>query len=67
MTDNVATLEGYTAPVAASCHDHDHDHDLYLLVRPGTDFDSTFRAWDCDAQEFIRVDGWRYSIEELDV
>lgn len=58
MSDNVAVLDGYTQQVVADCG----EHELFLLVKPGTDFDSTFRAWDTDSQEFIRVNGWLYSI-----
>ena len=59
MTDNVAVLEGYTEAITADCS----QHKLFLLVKPDTDFDDAFRAWDCDAQEFIRVNGWLFSIE----
>ena len=58
MSDNVAVLDGCTREVVATSD----NGELYLLVKPGTDFDSTFRAWDTDNQEFIRVNGWLYSI-----
>lgn len=54
MTDNVAILAGYTVQVecyAAATY-------LCLMVQPGTDLDSRFKAWDMDAQEFIQVNGW---------
>ncbi len=58
-SDNSAVLDGYTQEVHAFA-----DHvELYLLVKPGTDTDDTFRAWDMDAQEFIRVNGWMFVIE----
>jgi hypothetical protein len=60
MTDNIAVLDGYTLEAVAESSDGLHD--LYLLVKPGTDFDSTFKAWDTDNQEFIRVNGWLYSV-----
>lgn len=59
MTDNVAVLEGYTVELLGSSSDGMHD--LHLLVRPGTDLDDTFKAWCCDGQEFLRVNGWLYS------
>ena len=59
MSDNVAVLDGYKVEVVATCS----EHDLYLLVKPDTDFESTFKAWDTDNQEFIRVNGWLYSID----
>lgn len=60
MTDNVAVLQGFTQEVVAESD----QHTLFLLVRPGTDYDSTFRAWDTDEQEFIQVNGWLFSVEE---
>ena len=59
MSDNVAILEGFTQEVVASCS----ATDLYLLIKPGTDLDSTFRAWDTDEQEFITVNGWLFTFE----
>lgn len=59
MADNVATLAGFTREVLASSD----QMDLYLLVKPGTDFDGCFKAWDTDAQEFIRVNGWLFTTE----
>jgi hypothetical protein len=58
-SDGGAVRDGYTQEVHAFA-----DHvELYLLVRPGTDLDDTFRAWDMDGQEFIRVNGWLFNIE----
>ena len=37
---------------------------LELMIRPDTDLDSTYEAWDCDALELIRVNGWLFSVEE---
>lgn len=60
MSDNVAILDGYTREILASCI----DHDLYLLVKPDADLSGTFKAWDTDNQEFIRVNGWLYSVDD---
>lgn len=58
MTDNVAVLQGFTREVTA-----DSDgHTLYLLVKPDTDFDGSFKAWNMDNQEFIKVNGWLFDI-----
>lgn len=60
MADNIAVLAGYTKEVhlsAALC-------DLYLLVKPETDLDSQFKAWDTDEQEFISVSGWLFTVVE---
>ena len=39
---------------------------LSLLVAPDTDFDDAFEAWDMDEQEFIRVHGWLFIIENVE-
>jgi len=62
MTDNIAVLEGFTVAVEA----HNESYELFLLVKPDTDYDDTFRAWDTDAQEFIRVNGWLFIVHETD-
>ena len=38
--------------------------DLNLLIREGTDLDDTFKAWCLDEKEFIKVNGWLFSIVE---
>jgi len=60
MSDNIAVLEGFTREVQAS----GGPYDLFLLVRPNVDFDSRFRAWDTDEQEWIMVNGWLFSFED---
>jgi len=59
MTDNIAVLDGYTVEILAE----NDEMILSLLVRPGTDFETCFRAWDIDEQEFIRVNGWLFTTE----
>jgi len=59
MSDNAAREQGYTRGIVATAT----DHEMYLLVKPDTDLDDTFRAWDVDAQEYIRVNGWLYAVE----
>ena len=62
MTDNVATLRGFTRYVLA-----DSDQvSLHLLIKPDTDLDSTFRAWDTDEQTWIKVSGWLFSFEDIE-
>jgi hypothetical protein len=60
MSDNLAIQAGFTQEIVAA----GGEYVLSLLVRPGTEFDGAFKAWDMDAQEFIRVNGWLFSIEE---
>ena len=60
MTDNTATLAGYTKEVHAFSGE---GLELYLLIQPDTDTDGHFKAWDIDAQEFLLVTGWMFNIE----
>lgn len=62
MSDNVATLKGYTREISGSSENASDD--LLLLVKPATDLDSCFLAWDMDVQEFVRVNGWMYHFED---
>jgi len=62
VTDNVAVLDGYTVEVVA---DNGRGLGLNLLVRPGTDYDDAFKAWDTDGQEFIRINGWLWTFETV--
>lgn len=51
--------QGYTEALeGSSTH-----YDLTLLVKPGTDLDSTFTAYDVECSEFIAVNGWLFSFE----
>jgi len=62
MGDNVAILAGFTTELEGS---NDRGDIAFLLVEPATDLDGTFRAWDMDAQGFIRVDGWRWTFDTM--
>lgn len=62
MTDNVATLAGFTREIFGTSD----GPDLHLLVHPETDLDDRFRAWCCDEQEFIRVNGWLFIFEDVE-
>lgn len=57
MSDNIAILDGFTKEILAECA----EYSLHLLVKPKTDLDDCFRAWDCDNQEYIKVNGWLFS------
>ena len=63
MSDNVATLEGYTKEITAR---NAHGCEFFLLVKPETHLDESFRAWDTDEQEFCQLDGWKFTIESKD-
>ena len=62
MSDNTATLEGYTLEIHARA---DNGTELFLLIKPNTNVDGTFHAWDMDAQEFITVNGWLFVIKPV--
>ena len=62
MTDNVAVLDGFTKEIMA--YTHSLGPDLHLMVRPDDHLDGRFRAWCCDEQEYIMVNGWMYDIED---
>ena len=57
--DNQAALEGFTEEITLTAA----EHELYLLIKPDTDLDSRFKAWDTDCREFISVNGWLFSQE----
>ncbi len=58
MSDTVAVLQGFTKEVVLE----NELLTLFLLVRPETDLGECFKAWDTDNQEFIRVNGWLFSM-----
>jgi hypothetical protein len=62
MTDNVAVLAGFTREVEAT---NDYGLTLFLLIEPDADFDERFKAWDMDEQEFIHVNGWLFTVEDV--
>lgn len=61
MTDNVAILQGFTDEYMACSG----DVELHILVRPGTDLDSLFEAWDCDMEKMVKLSGWLFEYEVI--
>lgn len=59
MTDAIATRDGYTKEVMLTSD----EYDLFLLIKPDTDLDDRFKAWDTDEQEFIMVNGWLFTAD----
>jgi hypothetical protein len=55
--------DGYTVEVVA---DSGQGIGLNLMIRPGTDLDDCFKAWDLDEQEFIRVNGWLFTFSTVE-
>ena len=58
-SEAAAREAGYTQAIIADCS----LHTLELLIKPGTELDSTFIAYDRNAAEMIDVHGWNFSIE----
>ena len=63
MSDNIAILDGYTEPYMA--YSSNGAYDIFILVKPDTDFDSCFKAWDSDAQKYISILGWLWDCEPV--
>ncbi|PSH64673.1 hypothetical protein [Phyllobacterium sophorae] len=61
MTDNVAVLDGFTKEVMA----FSDMVELHLLIKPDADLDDRFKAWDCDEQEYLQVNGWLFTFEHI--
>lgn len=62
MSDNVAVLDGFTDGYMA----YSPMADMFIMVKPGTDFDSRFKAWDSDMQEYVMVNGWMWTFERTE-
>ena len=60
MRDTIPITAGYTRRVIA----FDAGPELLLLVRPDTDLDGRFKAWNCDEEEFVEVTGWEFTFED---
>jgi hypothetical protein len=60
MTDNVAILDGFTREVWGECSQFDGP----FLIKPDTDLDDRFKAWDMDAQEYVFINGWLWTFED---
>lgn len=63
MSDNTAILNGYTREIIA---DSGLDYTLHLFVKPDADLDGSFKAYDADECEWVRVSGWNFTIEDVE-
>lgn len=59
MTDNIAVLDGYTVEYMAESENGEYC--FPILTKPDVDLDSTFKCWDMDSQEYIRLNGWLWT------
>jgi len=66
MHDNIleraAMLSGFTKLITASSA----AYDLTLLVRESADLDGSFKAFCTDENEYITVNGWLFSIDDVE-
>ena len=51
----------YTEELEAYCP----ECDMLIRVKPGTDLDGTFKAWDVETEEFVTINGWMWKFEEV--
>ena len=56
----VAEKMGYT--IFENLYSGGSDLDLFLLVKPKTDLNSTFKAFDLDLLNIVTVNGWAYVV-----
>lgn len=60
-TEAEARGRGYVIPITIQT---DAGHHIHALTLDGADFDGTFRAWDIEEGDVIRVNGWCCTISE---
>ena len=61
MSDNIAVLDGYTQELLANRL----GKETHILVKPDTNFRELFKAWNCDEQKYIYLEGWLYTFEPV--
>ena len=64
MTSSIKTAiaQGYTEPFIADCA----AYNLEIMVRPNEDMEGTFRAYDLTCDQFVKINGWLWTFEEID-
>ncbi|MGZ2448487.1 hypothetical protein ACVIRO_001241 [Rhizobium ruizarguesonis] len=61
MSDNTAILAGFTREVMAA----GGDYELHLFIKPDTDVGERFKAYDADECEWLNVNGWLFTVEDI--
>lgn len=56
-----AQEKGYTQEYFASST----ESDLTILVKPNTDLDGTFTAFDVDNETWVKINGWNWMFEPV--
>lgn len=59
-TDNEVAMMGYTKHIIGDCE----QGGCAMLIKPDTDYDSSFKAFDTDSQEWITVHSWLWTFED---
>lgn len=59
--DKAAQSAGYTRRVFVDSDQYCFD----AMVKPDADFDGTFTAWSVDYQEYVRPNGWLFTVEDM--
>jgi len=60
--ETAAHCEGFTERYEADCA----AFNLTILIRPGTDLDDTFTAFDPECCEYVRISGWLWTLERVE-
>jgi len=63
MSDNTAILAGFTREVMAASGDGSID--CRLFIKPDTDLDDCFKAYDADNCEWLFIKGWLWTFEAV--
>lgn len=61
MSDTTAILAGFTKELIAD----GGEFSLHIFVKPDTDLDGSFKVYDADECEFLKINGWLFSFEEV--
>lgn len=60
-SDNGAHLAGYTEQYMAD----GGIYEMHISVKPGTDLDAPFKAFDHDEQRIIVLNGWMFDFDPI--
>lgn len=63
MSDNEAILNGWTRELMCS---DGRGNEIHILVDPDIDLDTRFRAWECDNQEIVVINGGMCEFHQID-
>lgn len=61
---NGAHLAGYTKELMALSSNGQYD--LHIMVKPDADLDGTFKAFCTAEMEYVRINGWNWTFEDVE-